>query len=336
MTLSVRCPTCKAVHRVGDEMAGQRAKCKCGAIMMIPARKPSPTQPQAAAGQSAPAAAPLVVRCPSCGKIHRVKASMAGTAARCPCGAVMQIPRSPQATPAAAAASGTGPLVPAQSSIWDELNDDQWAAIEAGRKVDKPQEGDDDASPAKNLFGGVAATNGLWADRKHLVASSSARFPSRCVKSNEPTDNRVQTNFSWCPPWIIVLLFICNLLVYLIVAAIMTRRIRLEYGLHQRLVTKRYIHIAIGVGILLSSIIFFAMAAAALGGADRGDPSIAGIVLMIIGFMMLPAGAMYSMYVGRAVAPVYIDSNKEHVWLKGAHPDFLATLPLWDGPPRGT
>jgi hypothetical protein len=234
-------------------------------------------------------------------------------------------------TPAAAAAvSG-----PAPSSIWDELTEDQWAAIESGRRAVKPQE-DDDSSPAANLYGGVAASNGLWADREHLVAAAGARFPNVCVKTNEPTDNRVQTNFSWCPPWVIVLLFVCNLLIYIIVAAIMTRKIRLEYSLQPRLLKKRYIHIAIGVGILLSSFLFFVLAGVALGSAEGGEPSIAGLVFMIIGCIALPAGAIYASVVGRAMAPVYIDSNKQHAWLKGVHPDFLATLPLWDGPPRGS
>ncbi len=260
---------------------------------------------------------------------------MAGTAARCPCGAVMQIPRAQQASPSAATPSAATPSTPARSSIWDELNEDQWAAIESGRRVVKPEE-DDDASPAANLFGGVAASNGLWADREHLVAAAGARFPNVCVKTNEPTDNRVQANFSWCPPWVIILLFVCNALIYLIVAAIMTRRLRLEYGLQQRLVKKRYIHIAIGVGMCLLSILFLTFGGVSAGNAEGGDPSVFGLVLLLTALIMLPVGLLYAMFVGRAVAPVYIDSNKEHVWLKGVHPDFLATLPLWDGPQRGS
>jgi hypothetical protein len=247
----------------------------------------------------------------------------------------MQIPHSQQASQAAAAPPAATPSTPAQSTIWDELNEDQWAAIESGRRVVK-QEEEDDGSPAANLFGGVAASNGMWADREHLVAAASARFPNVCVKTNEPTDNRVHANLSWCPPWVIILLFVCNALIYLIVAAIMTRRIRIEYGLQQRLVTKRYIHVAIGLGMCLLSILFFTFGGASMGNAEGGDPGVFGVVLLLTALIMLPVGLLYALFVGRAVAPVYIDSNKEHVWLKGAHPDFLATLPPWDGPQRGS
>ena len=168
------------------------------------------------------------------------------------------------------------------------------------------------------------------------MASSGARFPATCVKSNEPTDNRVQANFSWCPPWVIVLLFVCNLLVYAVVAAIMTRKVRLEYGLQQQLVKKRYIHIAIGLGTCLLGVLFLALGGMAVGGAEGADPGVVGPVLLLMALVMLPVGLLYSMYMGRAVAPVYIDKNKEHVWLKGVHPDFLASLPLWDSAPRGS
>ena len=39
MPIKVKCPGCGAVHQVGDAMAGKRAKCKCGGVIAIPARR---------------------------------------------------------------------------------------------------------------------------------------------------------------------------------------------------------------------------------------------------------------------------------------------------------
>ena len=48
MPIKVQCPACRAVHQVGDAMAGKRAKCKCGGVIAIPARR-APTAPSPAA-----------------------------------------------------------------------------------------------------------------------------------------------------------------------------------------------------------------------------------------------------------------------------------------------
>jgi len=108
MAISFSCPQCATRHQVRDEMAGTRARCKCGATLSIPAR-PTPT---AASPAPSPGSSTISVRCPGCGSQHQASAALAGKAAKCSCGAVLRIPE------ASTAAGGTG-------SIFDELSPEE-------------------------------------------------------------------------------------------------------------------------------------------------------------------------------------------------------------------
>jgi ribosomal protein S27E len=316
VTLSIRCPQCKTVHTVGDEMAGQRAKCRCGAIMVVPQKKAAPAPSQARTPAPGGAAGGMTVRCPSCKKTHRVSAAMAGTTARCTCGAVLKIPRLTQ--PGAPAAA---PSAPARSTIWDELNEDQWAVIE-GRQIAKPQQGEDeDASPAASMFSGVGGANGLWRDGKRLVCSRDARFPGRSVKTNEPTDNRVTWTFSYCPPWVYIVFGA-------LIAMFFIRKFQVDVAIEQRWVTRRIIHALSGVGAFLLGGLMTTVA-----GASAGDePGAVALVFLLMGIFLSFSGLIYALVGGRALSTTYVDDIKQHAWIKGADPNYLETLPVWDGP----
>lgn len=123
----VRCPGCGAVHQVAASLAGTQAQCRCGQVVAIPAPTPAPSvgsqpapqhpQPFAqqafAPQQQVPQPAPqlLAVCCPSCGQAHQVPQQMAGTWARCGCGAALQIPGGV----APAALPGLQPLAPSST-----------------------------------------------------------------------------------------------------------------------------------------------------------------------------------------------------------------------------
>lgn len=82
MTVSLQCPGCGTRHSASDSMAGKKAKCNCGTVLMVPPA-PVSTSPES----------PITVQCSGCGTTHNVGASMAGKAARCKCGAVVQVPQ---------------------------------------------------------------------------------------------------------------------------------------------------------------------------------------------------------------------------------------------------
>jgi hypothetical protein len=242
---------------------------------------------------------------------------MAGTSARCSCGAVLKIPRLAQQTNPFTDA----PATPARSTIWDELNEDQWAAIEGRQVARQTQTEEGDASPAAAMFSGIAASNGLWRDGKRLVCSRDARFPGRSVKTNQPTDNRVSWTFSYCPPWVYILFGA-------LIAIFFTRKIRVDVPIEQRWITRRIIHALVGVG--LGGLGFLLISGMAAAGGD--DPHPVAVVFLFIGLLLMPTGLFYALLGGRALTAVYVDDDKQHVWVKGASPDYLETLPHWDGP----
>jgi len=77
MPINMQCERCGRRFTVPDERAGQRGKCPCGAIMVVPAGRknvPRPTAPQ-------PTVSKKTVACPSCGAANPpgyVSCSMCG------------------------------------------------------------------------------------------------------------------------------------------------------------------------------------------------------------------------------------------------------------------
>ncbi|MCA9208869.1 MAG: hypothetical protein KDA55_10960 [Planctomycetales bacterium] len=103
--MRVRCQ-CGATYEVGEEMAGRTAKCRCGALLRMPAAAASADAGVATGGavstatsSSPPVADSISVTCASCQRQHQAPKSMAGRFARCPCGNALQIPHPYAATP---------------------------------------------------------------------------------------------------------------------------------------------------------------------------------------------------------------------------------------------
>jgi len=87
MSIETTCPACGATLRARDELAGKRAKCRCGSVVEVPASSgvssrsstidsgkrraataTASSKPKAPAPR-APAAAPATARCPECGSL---------------------------------------------------------------------------------------------------------------------------------------------------------------------------------------------------------------------------------------------------------------------------
>jgi hypothetical protein len=222
-------------------------------------------------------------------------------------------PRQPAATTPAAA--------PARSTIWDELNEDQWAVIAGKKPLKEEVVEEESASPGAALYSRSSATGGLWRDGKKLVCSRNASFPGRCVKSNQPTDNRIRKTLSYCPPWAYIIFGA-------LIAIAFTRKMEVEFAIEQRWVTRRTIHALVGVGVTLLGMAFVFIPIAASG---ENEPGAVGAVCMLLGMVFFFGGLLYALLGGRHISVTYIDDTKEHAWIKGAHPDFLASLPQWSG-----
>lgn len=156
----------------------------------------------------------------------------------------------------------------------------------------------------------------IWRSDSTLVFSKNAMLPDRCVKCNAFVDaSRLRRKLSWHHP-AIYLLIISGLLIYLIVALILSKRATVELGICDEHRRKRRHGMMIGWALFL-------------GG---GMGAIMGITndyigIMVIGFALIPVGLVWLIVAHRYVTVKKIDDR--FVWLKGINRDYLATLPPW-------
>jgi MFS family permease len=147
-----------------------------------------------------------------------------------------------------------------------------------------------------------------------LVCSRDATLPDSCVKCNLPTDEPgLKRNLTWHHP-LLYLLILGGFLIYVIVAAILSKRATLFIGLcadHRR--QRRQ-------GMLIGWLLFG-------GGLLGAILALANdyIGVMIVCLLCIPVGLVWLIIAARTVTVKKIDDR--FVWLKGINPDYLAALP---------
>ncbi len=122
-------------------------------------------------------------------------------------------------------------------------------------------------------------------------------LPDLCMQCGEPAAVRKSKNFSWFPPWIWVLLFVCGLLPFAIVGMIMTKRRRVEAPLCEEHKNHWLWRQLLVVGSLLGvlAIGFIAWIVLINNEGNRGgDDALAGIlcggsVILLIGWIIMAA-----------------------------------------------
>lgn len=136
-------------------MAGRKARCTCGAVIMVPAAAHSAPLPSAAL---TPTNA-LTAVCPHCGHQHTADPSLAGQQAQCHCGQVFQVP---------GAAAGVFEAQTAQANPFAEVADDDYhlAAEEPGMSQSTTVTSDElrskAAPPQKNYEGAFGWEKKGW------------------------------------------------------------------------------------------------------------------------------------------------------------------------------
>ncbi|TWU59873.1 hypothetical protein Poly51_01460 [Rubripirellula tenax] len=167
----------------------------------------------------------------------------------------------------------------------------------------------------------MGGTESFWREGKILVMHKHATLPDICIKSGEATNGfRLKRKLKYHhPAWAFTILF--NVLLYLIMAAIVSKRATVMIGLSERWQSIRRRRILIGwSGALLG----VGMLVAGLATLERGDNSPGGPVLLVLGTLAIISFAIYGMFGAKMVAATKID--EQLIYIKGAHPDFLAKL----------
>jgi hypothetical protein len=162
---------------------------------------------------------------------------------------------------------------------------------------------------------------GLWRDSTMLVLRKEAELPDRCMACNQPADGRrLKQTFYWHPPAYYLLVLI-NLIVYVLVAMMVRKSAKLEIGICERHQRQRFRAAIVGwVGTPLGI-----LAIASAGASRSGAPT-----FLIVGIGLLLFSLIFAIVRRQLVSPKRIDRN--FVWLKGVHPDYLTEYPDWPGP----
>ncbi len=169
------------------------------------------------------------------------------------------------------------------------------------------------APPAAASHGApLAATGELFRDGDLLVARDGAPFPDRCVRCNEPAQGyRLKRTYYWHPPGWYLLIFV-GVLIYAIAAVAVRKKATFAVSLCQRHRSRRVLLVALGIGIpLLALLAWIATGNEAMGPALI-IAILVGVVLAVVGTQLMSTKRIEDGF----------------AYLKGAHPDFLARLPL--------
>lgn len=157
----------------------------------------------------------------------------------------------------------------------------------------------------------------------YLIMHKQAVLPNRCVKSNEPTEERLKRSLYWHHPGF-YLLILFNLLVYAIVAIIIRKSAVIQIPLSPPFKRRRIRNMLIAWLSVLSAIGCLVIGAAI---ADGRTPQPIGVVLMILFPFLLLFGALFGLYGCRVVYAKKMDDH--FVWLGGVNKEFQQSFPAW-------
>lgn len=170
-----------------------------------------------------------------------------------------------------------------------------------------------------------------WRDGKIVVLRAGHDFPARCICCNTPAaPPRKARTLSWHSPWLFLLILL-NIIVYLVVALLVRRRVRLHPVLCAAHAAARRRGLWTGGGILLLGlmVLFSGAANAAAGLSGLRD------ALLLAGTLLMLAAVWVASRVPASLSAARID--KQVIRVRGAGEPFLASLPPFVGlPPSGS
>lgn len=170
-------------------------------------------------------------------------------------------------------------------------------------------------------IGDARRGQGVWRDGNQLVMRKDAELPARCVKTNEPTDRWLRRQLYWHSPVLYLLIIFPGLLIYVIVALIVRKSADIRIGLSPQGFSRRRWGIATGwLSFLMGAFLF-------IFGLANSQPNNSMWMVSVVGLVGGLIGMITGVVMSRVVSPTKI--TDEHVWLKGVHPAYLATLPDW-------
>lgn len=192
------------------------------------------------------------------------------------------------------------------------------------RTADECQSCGEEFSPAPS-GSHVGGTRGVWRSGKILVMHKDSKLPNRCVKTNGSADYWLQRKLSWHHPALILTIF-AGALIYIIIALIARKTATIHIGLSEAALQRRRMAMICGWLGGLSSL---GIMGAGIASFSSAQPELF-IGLFVGGIVFGLVSIVWAGNVVGCVSPKKID--KQYVWIRGVHPEFLDELPEWTGP----
>jgi hypothetical protein len=164
--------------------------------------------------------------------------------------------------------------------------------------------------------------HGVWRQGNQLVMTKDAQLPYVCIKTNRPAETWLRRNLYWHNPWI-YLLILLSIWIYIIVALIVRKRADIQVPLCRERIVRRRWTIAGAWLLILSGVLLM------IAGFGNAQPDNLGAMVGVAGTLVLLTGAIAGVALARIVTPARI--TQDYVWLKGVHPEYLASLPPFEG-----
>jgi hypothetical protein len=153
---------------------------------------------------------------------------------------------------------------------------------------------------------------GLWRDGRHLVMHLDARFPPRCLTTNEPGTILRKETVNWCYP--------------------------IDWGMRQLVVEyfispteKARIARVRGQGLMLAGVSLLLIIL--LMGVSLSSPRFGSIDSWLFFFFLLGGAILVGLSkawrAGKHLE--FVQARKSYLWLTGPNEAFLSSLPAWPG-----
>jgi hypothetical protein len=164
--------------------------------------------------------------------------------------------------------------------------------------------------------GALQPGEGIWRDgEKSLVMLKSARLPDNCIKCGAPANGtHLRKRLSWHHP-ALALLVLLNVLIYLIVALIVRKTVKMDIPLCEEHLRKHRTAVLVTWLVFLFAIGFFVLAIA----AESGGSAFFGLILLL-------ASAILAIFWAKIVNVRKIDDH--YIWLTRLDDSFLSLFPF--------
>lgn len=177
----------------------------------------------------------------------------------------------------------------------------------------------------------VEPMGGIYCDHdgRTLVIHKSVDFPPEiCVMTNGKAAGTLRRKLSWHPP-AVYLALLANLLIYVVLAIIFTKKADLNIGLSEEWFRKRRFRM---IGAWVGSLTAIGLFILSLTLLDaRGAPEALGPLMLVGSILLFVVSLVTGAFSARMIHATRITDKV--AFIRGVSPEFAQRFPRWTGEP---